>query len=162
MRSRFVRAFALLAAVALATSGCARASAPPASAEARLRALHEKVMRAHRESNVDLLLEDEAADYVVASRGEITHPTIEQRRERFGAYLGATTFSEYRDAVEPVVSVSADGTLGWVVVQVEAKGQQRTGPDALEPVEFVSAWIELYEKRDGKWQRTGNVSNFKP
>jgi hypothetical protein len=60
---------------------------------------------------------------------------------------------------EPIVSVSADGTLGWVVVQVRARGVQG---DAKEPLAFVSAWIELYEKRKGRWVRVGNVSNFKP
>lgn len=134
----------------------------PMSAAAELRGLHEKVMRAHRESNVEILLEDEAPDYVVVSRGEVTRPTIQQRRERLGAYLKASTFSEYRDLVEPVVSVAADSTLGWVVVQVSAKGTQRTNEGEAVPIEFVSAWIELYEKRGGRWLRTGNVSNFRP
>jgi len=35
------------------------------------------------------------------------------------------------------------------------QGEQKT------PVGFVSAWIELYEKRKGRWYRVGNVSNFK-
>ena len=125
----------------------------------QLRALHEKVIRAHRESDVELLLEDEAADYVVASRGEVTRPSLEERRSRLGPYLASTTFEEYSDAVEPIVSVSADGTLGWVVVQVRARGVQG---EAKEPLAFVSAWIELYEKRQGRWFRVGNVSNFKP
>jgi hypothetical protein len=134
----------------------------PAAAVAEVRALHEKVLRAHRESNVEILLEDEAADYVVASRGVITRPTIQQRRERLGTYLRASTFAEYRDLVEPVVSVSADSTLGWVVVQVTARGKQKASSGEEVPIAFTSAWIELYEKRAGRWQRTGNVSNFKP
>lgn len=52
-------------------------------------------MRAHRQSNIDRLLEDEAEESVVASRGEISRPTRKRRRERLGAYLKATTFSEY-------------------------------------------------------------------
>ena len=47
-----------------------------------LRGLHEKVIRAHRQSDVELLLEDEAVDYVVANRGEVTHPTLDERRKR--------------------------------------------------------------------------------
>jgi hypothetical protein len=109
-----------------------------------------------------MLLENEAADYVVANRGEITRPTIQQRRERLSKYLGASEFSEYRDLVEPEISVSADSTLGWVVVQVMARGKQKTTSGEEAPIEFTSAWIELYEKRAGKWLRTGNVSNFKP
>jgi hypothetical protein len=127
-----------------------------------LAALHAKVIEAHRANDVEMLLEDESEDYVVASRGEISGPSIAERRERLGSYLGRTTFREYRDLVEPVVRVSADGTLGWVVVQVHVEGEQRGSDGEVSPLEFTSAWIELYEKRDGRWLRVGNVSNFKP
>jgi hypothetical protein len=127
----------------------------------RLAALHEKVILAHRQSNVETMLEDEAADYIVANRGEITHPTLEERRKRLGAYLRSTAFQEYRDLTVPVITVSGDGTLGWVIVQVQASGIQTTESGEKEPLLFVSAWIELYEKRDGRWLRVGNVSNFK-
>jgi hypothetical protein len=125
-----------------------------------LRALHEKVMRAHLQSNIDLLLEDEAAEYVVAGRGEVTRPTLAERRARLGPYLDRTRFQEYRDLAEPVVSVSTDGTLGWVIVQVQARGIQTARDGKKETVEFMSAWIELYQKRNGRWYRVGNVSNF--
>jgi hypothetical protein len=130
--------------------------------EEALRALHEKVMRAHRESNVRMLLEDEADDNVVASRGEILRPTLEERLAMLGPYLSSTRFEEYADAVRPVVKVSPDGTLGWVIVQVRAKGIQTGADGKTAPIAFVSAWIELYEKRGGRWWRVGNVSNFKP
>jgi len=127
-----------------------------------LRALHARVIQAHLERNPNLIVRDETADYLVANRGVITRPSLQDRRDRFTAYFASTRFASYVDLVEPVVEVSADGTLGWVVVQVEAKGVQ-TGDDGKEAsVAFVSAWIELYQKRDGRWFRTGNVSNFKP
>jgi hypothetical protein len=129
---------------------------------ARLLALHEKVMRAHRQSDVALLLEDEADEYLVANRGAITQPSLAQRRAQLGPYLERTTFEYYRDARTPSVSVSADGTLGWVMVQVEARGTQAGAGPQREPVAFTSAWIELYRKIDGRWWRVGNVSNFKP
>ncbi|HNN92219.1 MAG TPA: hypothetical protein PKI03_08125 [Pseudomonadota bacterium] len=152
----------VLLALALSLPSFTPAATLPQTPAAELRALHEKVMRAHRQSNVELLLEDEAEDNVVANRGEISRPTLKARRERLGAYLKATTFSEYKDSVDPVVSVSADATQGWVIAQVSARGKQRTEKGDEVPLQFVSAWIELYEKRGGKWQRTGNVSNFKP
>lgn len=126
-----------------------------------LRALHAKVMRAHVESNVELILEDDATEYVVAGRGEISRPTLQDRRNRLGPYLRSIAFQEYRDLVEPIVSVSADGTLGWVVVQIQARGVRTTESGAKEPAEYVSAWIELYQKQGGRWRRVGNVSNFK-
>ena len=147
------------AAMLTALVGVAAASVP--SDEAALRALHARGIRAHLESNPGLLLEDASEDFVLANRGSISHPTLAERRARFSSYLGRTTFSEYRDLVEPIVKVSKDGTLGWVIVQVEARGVQTTDAGKKEPLEFVSAWIELYEKRDGRWTSVGNVSNFK-
>lgn len=128
----------------------------------QLLALHEEVMRAHRESDVALLLRAEEDEYIIANRGEITRPDRKERRARLGPYLKQTRFSAYRDKVPPIVRVSADGTLGWVIVQVEASGRQTTSKGTVESLEFVSAWIELYEKKAGRWLRVGNVSNFRP
>ena len=150
--------FALLALLAVPAPAPLSAGA---SDEDALRALHAKVIRAHRESDPGMLLEDASPDFVQANRGEIQRPTVEERRARFASYLGRTTFEEYRDLVEPIVKVSKDGTLGWVIVQVRARGVRTTEAGAREPLEFVSAWIELYEKRGGRWVSTGNLSNFK-
>jgi len=143
----------------------ARAAGPGASRssdESLLRALHAKVLRAHRESRIDLVLEDESPDYVVASRGEITRPTLDERRARMGPFFERTAFEVYEDLTEPVVDVSADGTMAWLIAQIHARGLQTTDGGEKEPVEYVSAWIELYRKQGGRWLRAGNVSNFRP
>jgi len=122
--------------------------------------LHQAAIQAHLDQDVEALLEDESDDYVVASRGQVTHPTKQERRDRLGPYLAATEFSVYRDEIEPVVTVSQDGTLGWVIVRIYARGTQSSPDGKAQPVEFRSAWVELYEKRNGRWLRVGNVSNF--
>ena len=131
------------------------------SSSSHLLALHQTVLEAHLKSDVELLLKDEPDDYVLANRGKMTHPTKEERRQMLGPYLSATNFQEYRDEVPPVVNISQDETLGWVIVQIYARGEQTTPGGKRVPIQFVSAWIELYEKRDKRWLRTGNVSNFK-
>lgn len=146
--------------VLLLLAACRTTNALRDDDAAHLLALHQKSLEAHLASDVEMLLADEADDFVVVSRGNISHPTKAQRREFLGPYLQRTKFEEYRDSVEPIVRVSNDGTLGWVIVQVTARGTQQTaqGP---QPLTFVSAWISLYEKRNGRWMRTGNVSNFR-
>ena len=129
---------------------------------AELLALHEEAMRAHRESNAELLLRSEAPEFVSASRGQVTQPSFEVRQARFRQYLGTTRFTEYVDVVPPIVRVSGDGTLGWVIVQVRGSGVQTTPDGGSQPLAFESAWIELYERRGSQWFRIGNVSNFKP
>ena len=131
------------------------------SHQAQLRDLHAKVLRAHLESDIDLLLEDGAPEGTVANRGEVSKVSAAGTRAHLGPYLAATTFHEYRDLIEPVVAVSEDATLGWVIAQVYARGIQRQEDGTREPLEFTCAWIELYVRRDGRWLRVGNVSNFK-
>ena len=157
-----VNMMATILAAACLGSTLPLAAAPPVSDAEILRALHAKTIRAHKESNAALLMEDQASDMVIVNRGEVTRPTLDERRAGFGSYLGRTVFSEYRDLVEPIVKVSDDGTLGWVIVQVTARGLQSAEGGEKKPIEFVSAWVELYEKRGGRWYGVGNVSNFRP
>ena len=152
----------ILATSALLASCGSTQIASPLEARAKLLALHEDAMRAHRESNADLLLRAEAPDSISANRGQITQPSLDERHARFQQYLRSTRFSEYIDVVPPVVRVSNDGSLGWVIVQVRAAGVQTTQDGGSQPLAFESAWIELYERRAGTWYRVGNVSNFKP
>ena len=149
----------VFACVAAALMSCAVLPVDTAGDRARLLALHEQAMEAHRNNDVDLLLQADAEDFVLASRGLISRPSLEQRRQVLGPYLRDVRFAEYIDVVAPVVHVSADGTSGWVIAQVRARGTEVGG--AGRSIQFESAWIELYEKRGGGWRRVGNVSNFK-
>ena len=165
MRHCLNRAAIGLAAVALSiviSRSESQSPDPPLEAELELLALHEEAMQAHRESNADLLLQSDARDFVSVNRGEIARPTLDTRRERFRQYLSTTRFSEYVDLVPPVVRVSKDGSLGWVIAQVRGVGVQTTQDGGSKPLAFESAWIELYERQGDKWARVGNVSNFKP
>lgn len=128
----------------------------------QLLALHQKVLEAHLRRDAELLLMDESDDYVVGSRGEVHTPTLAERRSRLTPYLQRTVFDVYRDTVPPMVKVSADGTLGWVLVQVLVQGKQETDSGEWLPLEATWAWMELYEKRNGVWLRTGNISTLKP
>ena len=149
----------VLACVTGVLMSCAAVSVDTADDRARLLALHEEAMAAHRKGDVEILLQADAEDFVLASRGEISRPSLEQRRQFLGPYLRGVKFAEYIDVVTPVVHVSADGTAGWVIAQVRASGTELGG--AKRSLQFESAWIELYEKRGGTWRRVGNVSNFK-
>ena len=107
-------------------------------------------------------MRSQAEDLVMANRGKVSRPSIAERRARLSRYLGATRFTEYVDAIPPIVVVSKDASLGWVIVQVRARGSQVTSDGSTQPLEFESAWIELYERRGTTWKSVGNVSNFKP
>jgi len=150
---------ALSACAAVALISCATVTVDMTGDRAALLALHEEAMEAHRKSDIELLLRTDSDDFVLVNRGEISHPSMAERSQVLGEYLRRVHFAEYVDTATPVVHVSADGGTGWVIAQVRARGTEVTG--AGRSVQFESAWIELYEKLDGRWRRVGNVSNFK-
>ncbi len=157
------RAMLPFAPLVLALAACA--APPPAPSEPpaeTLKRLHATVLEAHREGRLAPWLAVEADDYVQANRGEIAFPTKAERRAAREPYLASTRFSTYRDLREPIVAVSRDGTLGWVVAQVEAEGERTAEDGSTSPVRFVAAWVELYRRDGGRWRMVGNVSNFRP
>ena len=137
--------------------GCTAAPDLEAGA-AELRTLHERVLEAHRTGDVDSWMTLEADEYVSANGGVITFPTAADRRAAREAYLSSTTFTVYRDLRPPVVRLSADATLGWLIAEVELRGTQ-VSDSGQTPVVAIWAWIELYEKDSGTWRLVGNVSN---
>ena len=151
----------ILSAFLLTAVGCDQ-SVDRQAEESALLALHERVLEAHRSGDVEDWMIMEADTILSANRGTISLSVASERREMRQGYLGSTDFSVYRDLRPPVVRVSEDGTLGWVVAEVEMKGVQVSDSGEKEPIEAIWAWIELYEKLDGEWKSTGNVSNRRP
>lgn len=130
--------------------------------ERQLLAAHQQIIQAHLNKDVASWLDGEADDYLSANRGEIVYPEKAERAAMRRPYLEQTEFGEYRDLVPPVVKVSEDGSLGWLIAQVKVVGV-RTLPDGQEiPFDATWAWIELYEKVGGRWLCVGNLSNEKP
>jgi ketosteroid isomerase-like protein len=141
---------------------CCALLAVSATAEddvAALLRIHERDLRAHREGDVAAIARDTAEGFVSVSNGAIERPSPAEVRDMFTQYLGRTRFTEYRDLEPPIVRVSRDGTVAWMIVRVKATGTQKTD-DGEKPIAFTSAWVMLYEKRDGRWTKVANVSTF--
>lgn len=130
------------------------------SEQRALLAVHEAFKAAHLRSDPDAVLQRLSADYVRVARGEVSHPSSRDLAAEMRAYLGSVRFSEYRDLQPPIVKVSADGTLGWIVVRLRARGVRALPDGGTRPVDFVCAWVALYEKRGGEWVAVGDASTF--
>ncbi|MDJ0916878.1 MAG: hypothetical protein QNJ05_03875 [Woeseiaceae bacterium] len=152
---------ALLSITTLTTSGCVTIQTADSDI-ATLKAMHENVLEFHRQGKLEAWLAQEADVVVSANRGQVSFSSADERRARREPYLSSTTFDVYRDLREPVVKVSDDGTLGWVIAEVEMKGSSLSESGERVAFEAVWAWIELYEKQGGAWKAVGNVSNRRP
>jgi hypothetical protein len=96
------------------------------------------------------------------SRGAVSVQSRAENEERFRAYFGRSTFQEWDDIAPPLIRISADGRMAYVVVQ---KRVRLTAPDSAgvpRPEHVVFAWVEIYEKRDGKWTLSLVASTDRP
>lgn len=66
------------------------------------------------------------------------------------------TYDEWDDVEPPLVRISDDGTLAWMIIYVRVR---RTKGD--RELRFTYAGIETYEKRDGRWLKVVEVGTFK-
>lgn len=129
---------------------------------AQLAAAHERVLEAHRRSDIALLLADAAERSTSSGRGVLQESGRDELAARLGPYFASTRFHRYDDVVPPVVAISADGSLGWLACQIEAAGTQLSPTGAAEPVAFGFSWVELYARKNGDWRAIGNASSALP
>lgn len=128
----------------------------------QLRKLHSRIIRAHLENRLDDWMSIESIDYVSANGGRVSFPSLQERRDSRAAYLEGATFTRYRDLRDPVVRVSEDGSLGWLVAEVEVAGSLVQDDGSASAFEQVWAWIELYARTPDGWKLVGNASNERP
>lgn len=120
--------------------------------------MHRQILEAHKQNNVELWNSLESDTITVASRGRLMEVSLSDRIPGRRSYLRSTRFEIYKDLRPPIIKVSNDGSLGWLFAQVEVKGERDIDGKIVQ-FHDVWAWVELYEKRGGKWFGTGNASN---
>ena len=127
------------------------------SERAELLQVHENGRNAHMKADAHLLLQDSPDEFITVGSGKIGRVTRNQEQEMFNSYFEGAKYSEYSDLEPPIVHVSNDGNSGWLITRIRSRRTQ-----AGKEQEFVYAGIMTYEKRDGKWIRSANVSTFEP
>lgn len=131
--------------------------------EQKLLRLHRIVMDDHYFGDDSGMKAINGQPFTVVSEGEVFTMPDAEADAGFDRIMSSRDYTVYDDLIRPIVKISKDGTLGWVTVRVFAQGV-RFGADGKPsgPLEFTSAWTELYEKIDGNWLMIGNISNFAP
>jgi len=122
--------------------------------------LHEQARLAHLEKRVDLM---ELPDSLMEiARGTVRVRSAADNQVRFQAYFDRSTFAEWADLAPPLIRISPDGRMAYVIVQ---KSVRLTAPDSsgvARAEHTVYAWLEVYEKRRGKWTLAVVASTDRP
>ena len=103
---------------------------------------------------------DLAEEQIVVRDGAVRRMKKEDVRQTMTGYFAGATFHEWDDIEPPIVKVSDDASIAWMMTNTKVR-LTKAGEDGNESeTAFVYAGILTYEKRDGRWVRTTNVSTF--
>ena len=85
-----------------------------------------------------------------------------ESRTRFQAYFDRSSFQEWDDLAPPHIRISPDGRMAYVIVQKKVRLTSRDSLGRERPEHTVYAWLEVYEKRDGRWTLMAVASTDQP
>jgi hypothetical protein len=146
----------------LVVTGCASRNADVDLRKEKemLLAMHKKGRAAH--FNLDAVaMASVAADSVITVYGgKIGRVTKEQTVARFTRSFEGAEYSKWDDLEEPIIRISDDGTLAWMITRLEVKRTKRDSTGKAVPEAFIYAGITTYKKTERGWVREANVSTF--
>lgn len=143
----------LLPVLALAGVGCGTTAGSATAVEDRaaIQAIYEQTRAAHFHQDADAFLAAVDSGYWSVSDGRASFRSKADALADLRDYLTATTFEAVTDVRPPIITISDDGKTAWLIGVVEVRAQQR---DSIAPrrLAFRSAWVDIYQKRAGRWR----------
>lgn len=130
--------------------------------KAELLRVHKADREAHLKTDVDLLQEHSPEQFIAVSEGKIYRSSRAEERKQFAEYFRGAKYYEWDDVEEPIVRVSKDGSMAWMITRVRVRRVQKDASGVEREQKFVYAGIMTYEKKGEKWVRVANVSTFEP
>lgn len=129
-------------------------------AKQELLAIHAGHRKAHFDTDAEALIADRAETFIRVRNGAVQQVTQDATRQDFEQYFQNATYYEWDDLEPPIVRVAQDGSLAWMITRTKVRRTQTDESGEEQEQAFVYAGIMTYEKREGQWIRTANVSTF--
>jgi hypothetical protein len=127
-------------------------------AKQELLAIHARERQAHFATDANAMVAPFAETIIDVRNGTIQRIPREDMRRNFEEYFKNTTYYEWDDLEPPIVQVSQDASLGWMITRVKVRRAQTDDAGVTHEREFIYAGILTYEKHAGAWVCTANVS----
>ncbi|MEO1263760.1 MAG: nuclear transport factor 2 family protein [Bacteroidota bacterium] len=125
-----------------------------------LLALHHQERVFHFEKRATEFANYLSENIISVNSGEVRQPTRTENKNRIEDYFNRVEFIEWDDVAEPIIQISEDGKMAYVVVQKKVSVKYGKAEDALQgTTEF--AWVSIYEKENKEWKITCNISTNK-
>jgi hypothetical protein len=135
---------------------------PQVEAMNELLGLHQQARADHFNRDAKSLVSTFADDFTDVSNGRIRQPARGESVSRMQRYFDNSTFLEWDDLAPPVIKVSSDATMGYVIVHKRVRLLAKTETGKSEEETEVFAWVAIYRKIDGRWKLTTVASTRTP
>lgn len=129
-------------------------------AKRELLAIHASHRKAHFDTDAQALIANQAESYIYVRDGAIHRTSRDASLQQFEGYFENATYYEWDDLEPPIVQVSQDASLAWMITRTRVRRTQTDESGEQRDSEFVYAGVMMYERRDGQWIYTANVSTF--
>ena len=123
---------------------------------------HQSDREAHFKTDADRLITQSLDEMFMVGQGKIQRAKKEDRLKFFANYFKGAKYYEWDNIEEPIVRVSNDGSMAWMITRVKVRRVQPDANGKEQETKFVYAGIMTYEKRSGVWMKVANVSTFEP
>src|SRR5438045_7476044 len=153
-----MKAFTLLLFIACAASASTEPSADLEKEKAELLRIHKSDREAHFKTDVDALLANSPEEFISVGRGKINRSSKDDARKMFTGYFRDAKYYEWDDVEEPIVRISNDASMAWMITRTRVRRVQKKPDGAEQEEKFVYAGIMTYGKRDSRWVRVADVS----
>ena len=127
---------------------------------AELLKIHRLDREAHFKTDASMLMERFPEEFIYVGEGKINKISKEEQRKSFTEYFRDAKYFEWDDLEPPIIRLSKDGSMAWMIVRNRVRRVQKDKSGVERERKFIYAGIMTYEKQDGKWMRTANVSTF--
>ncbi len=122
---------------------------------ADLLAIHANVRSAHFETDPVGVLAYDADEWINVRDGKVTVRHRAEDLKMFADYLAGAIYHEWDDIEPPIIRVSDDATVAWMITHVRVSFTQTD-----ENVRFDYAGMETYGKRGGRWIKVAEAGTF--
>lgn len=122
--------------------------------------MHYRDRAAHFNRDAGYIFSNFDAEYFSLANGQVNIPDREAGRKRLQAYFDASIFLEWDDIQPPIIRVSEDGTMAFLLVNKRVRLLDKNKGDK-EEVE-VFAWSMSLRKAAGRWKVTSTTSTRTP
>lgn len=128
----------------------------------KLLALHALDRQAHFNLDAESLSVNTIDTFIYVGDGKINYIRKADQINGFKEYFKDATYSKWDNLEEPIIQISEDGTVAWMITRVEVARAHVDSLGNQKSINFIYAGIMTYKKENGEWAKQANVSTFEP